>query len=297
MDINRISGYIPGKMVFFLMQVRGGPLGALASALAGVISNWCSPCKSWHRRVAQAPAGLGCSHRPHSCRPTCRVQVCRAGTGRPRRIWLTRHGESEFNVLGKVGGNSALSPRCAPPLPACQPPEDGPFLMYAKQSVLGCKCARCFVHAWWLMRLCPPHQHCGILAAYFTRLLPPHPCPGRGQMYARLLPDILMDRVPTTLDGTPLPVAVWTSTLQRTILTAAGLPFPKLQWKALDEIQVRVCVAGWAGCPGRCGVRRLGQAGESCLAVSALLLQGTGGTWICGGSPLFLTQGVRFGHI
>lgn len=24
MDVNRISGYIPGKIVFFLMQVRGG---------------------------------------------------------------------------------------------------------------------------------------------------------------------------------------------------------------------------------------------------------------------------------
>ncbi|MGH7271536.1 MAG: bifunctional nucleoside/nucleotide kinase/histidine phosphatase family protein [Polyangiaceae bacterium] len=27
----------------------------------------------------------------------------------PRRIWLTRHGESEFNVLGRIGGDSALS--------------------------------------------------------------------------------------------------------------------------------------------------------------------------------------------
>ena len=26
MDVNRISGYIPGKMVFFLMQVRQRPL-------------------------------------------------------------------------------------------------------------------------------------------------------------------------------------------------------------------------------------------------------------------------------
>jgi hypothetical protein len=26
MDVNRISGYIPGKIVFFLMQVRGGEL-------------------------------------------------------------------------------------------------------------------------------------------------------------------------------------------------------------------------------------------------------------------------------
>ncbi|KAL4428238.1 hypothetical protein ABPG75_002327 [Micractinium tetrahymenae] len=57
MDVNRISGYLPGKMVFFLMQ------------------------------------------------------VCRAGVGRPRKIWLTRHGESHFNTLGKIGGNSSLSPR------------------------------------------------------------------------------------------------------------------------------------------------------------------------------------------
>ena len=27
----------------------------------------------------------------------------------PRSIWLTRHGESEFNVLGRIGGDSALS--------------------------------------------------------------------------------------------------------------------------------------------------------------------------------------------
>ncbi len=64
-------------------------------------------------------------------------------------------------------------------------------------------------------------------------------------MYARLLPDILMDRVPTTVDGTPLPVAAWTSTLNRTIQTASGLPFPKLQWKALDEIQARGRGGGW----------------------------------------------------
>lgn len=33
-----------------------------------------------------------------------------------------------------------------------------------------------------------------------------------------------------------VPVAVWTSTLRRTIATARYLPFPKLRWKALDEI-------------------------------------------------------------
>lgn len=29
----------------------------------------------------------------------------------PRTIWLTRHGESEMNVAGRIGGNSGLSPR------------------------------------------------------------------------------------------------------------------------------------------------------------------------------------------
>jgi broad specificity phosphatase PhoE/predicted kinase len=27
----------------------------------------------------------------------------------PRRVWLTRHGESEFNVVGRIGGDSSLS--------------------------------------------------------------------------------------------------------------------------------------------------------------------------------------------
>jgi broad specificity phosphatase PhoE len=34
---------------------------------------------------------------------------------------------------------------------------------------------------------------------------------------------------------------VWTSTLQRTISTAANLPFAKLKWKALDEIDAGIC--------------------------------------------------------
>ena len=33
-----------------------------------------------------------------------------------------------------------------------------------------------------------------------------------------------------------MPVSVWTSTLRRTIATANYLPYPKLRWKALDEI-------------------------------------------------------------
>jgi 6-phosphofructo-2-kinase/fructose-2,6-biphosphatase len=36
-------------------------------------------------------------------------------------------------------------------------------------------------------------------------------------------------------------LSVWTSTLKRTIATAMYLPFPKLQWKALDEIDAGIC--------------------------------------------------------
>ena len=115
MDVNRISGYIPGKIVFFLMQ------------------------------------------------------VCKAGVARVRKIWLTRHGESEYNLGGKLGGDSPLS--------------------------------------------------------------------SRGEAYARLLPDVIVERVPLTSDGGTMPVSVWTSTLVRTIQTAELLPFPKLRWKVLDEIQ------------------------------------------------------------
>lgn len=118
MDVNRISGYIPGKMVFYLMQ------------------------------------------------------ICKALGRRSRKIWLTRHGQSQFNVLGKVGGNSNLSTR--------------------------------------------------------------------GAAYTHILPEVLASRVPST-GGKPVPVAVWTSTLNRTIATASNLPYPKVRWKALDEIQSGVC--------------------------------------------------------
>jgi 6-phosphofructo-2-kinase/fructose-2,6-biphosphatase 2 len=37
------------------------------------------------------------------------------------------------------------------------------------------------------------------------------------------------------------PLTVWTSTLRRTIQTAAGLPYKQLQWKALDELDAGVC--------------------------------------------------------
>ena len=36
-------------------------------------------------------------------------QVCRAGLGNARKIWLTRHGESEYNQRKLIGGDSSIS--------------------------------------------------------------------------------------------------------------------------------------------------------------------------------------------
>ena len=118
-DLNRISGYIPGKIVVLLMN------------------------------------------------------VCKSSLGSARKIWLTRHGESEYNRRGLIGGDSALS--------------------------------------------------------------------ANGEAYAAALPGVLRERLPRDDDDAPVPVCVWTSTLQRTIRTARHLPFPKVQWRALDEIDAGVC--------------------------------------------------------
>jgi broad specificity phosphatase PhoE/predicted kinase len=85
-----------------------------------------------------------------------------------REIWLTRHGESQFNVAGRVGGDSPLSPR-------------------------GCEYASNLAAA--------VHEH-------FT-------------------PEDELN--------------VWTSTLQRTIETAAPIGMPTGPWRALDEIDAGVC--------------------------------------------------------
>ena len=37
-------------------------------------------------------------------------QVCKAGVARMRKIWLTRHGESEYNKHALLGGDSNISP-------------------------------------------------------------------------------------------------------------------------------------------------------------------------------------------
>ena len=103
--------------------------------------------------------------------------MCRSGLSSNRRIWLTRHGESEYNRRGLVGGDAPLT--------------------------------------------------------------------DKGRLYALALARALCALVPVPVSegdesgggDALLPVSCWTSTLQRTIQTAKHVPFPKLRWKALDEIQ------------------------------------------------------------
>ncbi|KAI4305308.1 hypothetical protein L6164_028680 [Bauhinia variegata] len=87
----------------------------------------------------------------------------------PRPILLTRHGESQDNVRGRIGGDSALS--------------------------------------------------------------------AAGELYSKKLANFVEKRLKSERAA-----SIWTSTLQRTILTASPIGgFPKIQWRALDEINAGVC--------------------------------------------------------
>ncbi|XP_077239324.1 6-phosphofructo-2-kinase/fructose-2,6-bisphosphatase-like isoform X2 [Tasmannia lanceolata] len=58
-----------------------------------------------------------------------------------------------------------------------------------------------------------------------------------GDLYAKKLANFVEKRLKTERTA-----SIWTSTLQRTILTATPiLGFPKIQWRALDEINAGVC--------------------------------------------------------
>ncbi|KAL1668347.1 6-phosphofructo-2-kinase-domain-containing protein [Schizophyllum commune] len=86
---------------------------------------------------------------------------------KPRSVFFSRHGESVYNVEGKIGGDSPLSER--------------------------------------------------------------------GMKYASALPELIRKNIGDQ------PLTVWTSTLRRTIQTAQNLPYPKLTWKSLDELDAGVC--------------------------------------------------------
>ncbi|KAH9574664.1 hypothetical protein CY35_01G070400 [Sphagnum magellanicum] len=111
MQVNNISGYLPGRIVFFLVNTHITP----------------------------------------------------------RPILLTRHGESQDNVRGRIGGDPPLSEQ--------------------------------------------------------------------GEKYALRLANFVQKRLKSEATA-----SIWTSTLQRTLLTARHIVgFPKVQWRALDEMNAGVC--------------------------------------------------------
>lgn len=57
----------------------------------------------------------------------------------------------------------------------------------------------------------------------------------RGMAYSEALPALVKQTVGD------LDIILWTSTLKRTIQTAQHLSYPKLQWKALDELDSGTC--------------------------------------------------------
>ncbi|KAI3788021.1 hypothetical protein L2E82_00615 [Cichorium intybus] len=60
---------------------------------------------------------------------------------------------------------------------------------------------------------------------------------GKGEVYAKKLSNFVEKRLKNERAA-----SIWTSTLQRTILTANQIAgFPKIQWRALDEINAGVC--------------------------------------------------------
>lgn len=230
MDVNRISGYIPGKIVFFLMQARKRKAGGgerergMAARLA----------LQWITRGGSPSKFSGWTGEAHPL-PRVPPQVCKSGLCRPRKIWLTRHGESEYNSMEKIGGDSDLTPlgreyaallaeTIVDRIPADQARQLFLFFKVLKGGRGGKS-----VSAW----TSPEHN----LAIFFFNFK------NRGGENS-LKKNMTSPPWPWLValqDGHLMPVSVWTSTLRRTIQTAAELPFPKLRWKILDEINAGAC--------------------------------------------------------
>ncbi|KAL0490680.1 6-phosphofructo-2-kinase [Acrasis kona] len=94
----------------------------------------------------------------------------------PRTILLSRHGESEDNTKGLLGGDSQLSPR--------------------------------------------------------------------GRAYAKVLSEFITEQHELRRNYDYLSfnnITVWTSTMKRTMMTSSQIPYDKLQWRQLDEIDAGIC--------------------------------------------------------
>lgn len=130
-DLNRISGYLPGKMVVLLMNVggrgrfweccavRGPSVKTLAASPRGglrppararaapLVKRAREPEAKPAKRAHQTHGELAEQPNPALCQTNRNLagpQVCKSGLARARKIWLTRHGESEYNQAGAGAG-------------------------------------------------------------------------------------------------------------------------------------------------------------------------------------------------
>jgi broad specificity phosphatase PhoE len=123
-----------------------------------------------------------------------------------RRIWLTRHGESVYNTLGRIGGDSPLSAR-------------GQQYAQLLPEVLESRL--------------PSTDELASAAAAAAAATSGGDV-ATAEKAAAAAAEAARREAET--GGPPaVPLSVWTSTLRRTILTAKALPYPKLRWKALGE--------------------------------------------------------------
>ncbi|XP_042394675.1 6-phosphofructo-2-kinase/fructose-2,6-bisphosphatase-like isoform X2 [Zingiber officinale] len=127
----------------------------------------------------------------------------------PRPILLTRHGESCDNVRGRIGGDAVLSnANLELSINNDNPPRHKSFLN--------------------LITLVALRKSSRILHL---------PDSEAGELYSKKLAEFIEKRLKSERTA-----SIWTSTLQRTILTASPIVgFPKIQWRALEEINAGVC--------------------------------------------------------
>jgi 6-phosphofructo-2-kinase/fructose-2,6-biphosphatase 2 len=120
----------------------------------------------------------------------------------PRHIYFVRHGESEFNVLGRIGGDANLSSRgeaFASKLPDL------------------------------IEELLTDSESSPDSSAFDQHI----------RARTSSMQSINGSSLTEYKSGKQL--SVWTSTLKRTIQTASHLSYPKFQWKQLDELDSGVC--------------------------------------------------------
>ncbi|RYY83819.1 hypothetical protein EON63_10425 [archaeon] len=134
-------------------------------------------------------------------------------------FYLTRHGQSEYNDLGRIGGDS------------------GTYLcMYC---VYGCGCGL------WCMRHYTHYHY--LISSKLLPILPPLPLPGlteHGVRYAEKLAGFVSQNIVKDAAGRDVPCRLWTSTMRRTKETAQFISHDRLSLPSPSDpaqILVRVC--------------------------------------------------------